>query len=84
METNGSNSNSQENQPLDASNIASRGKLNEKEVFVNNAEIAWHEKRREWIGNQSQKSRRAPKEPIMRAFAPSGTSRKIQMIIMEL
>ncbi|KAM1467164.1 hypothetical protein ACFX2I_032304 [Malus domestica] len=65
METNGSNSNSQENQPLDASNIASRGKLNEKEVFVNNAEIAWHEKRREWIGNQSQKSRRAPKEPIM-------------------
>ncbi|CAN6580986.1 unnamed protein product [Malus baccata var. baccata] len=66
METNGSNSNSQENQPLDASNIASRGKLNEKEVFVNNAEIAWHEKIREWIGNQSQKSRRAPKEPIMR------------------
>lgn len=36
MDTNGSNSNSRENQPSDASNIASRGKLNEKEVFVNN------------------------------------------------
>ncbi|KAK4566563.1 hypothetical protein RGQ29_002720 [Quercus rubra] len=28
-------------------------------------EIAWHEKRREWVGDQSQRSRRTPREPIM-------------------
>ncbi|KAM1441577.1 hypothetical protein ACFXTO_009673 [Malus domestica] len=65
METNGSNSNSNENQPSDASNIVRREKLTEKEVFINHAEVAWQERRREWVGDQSQKSQRAPREPIM-------------------
>ncbi|BFG38816.1 hypothetical protein CerSpe_250900 [Prunus speciosa] len=65
METNGSNSNFQEKQPSDASNIVGREKRTGKEVFINHAEIAWHERRREWVGDESQKSRRAPREPIM-------------------
>lgn len=65
METNGSNSNFQEKQPSDASNIVGREKRTEKEVFINHAEIAWHERRREWVGDESQKLRRAPREPIM-------------------
>lgn len=35
METNGNKSNSNENQPSDASNIDRREKLTEKEVFIN-------------------------------------------------
>ncbi|BBH07767.1 hypothetical protein Prudu_019787 [Prunus dulcis] len=66
METNGSNSNFQEKQPSDASNIVGREKRTEKEVFINHAEIAWHERRREWVGDESEKLRRAPREPIMR------------------
>lgn len=65
METNGSNSNSHENQPSGGSNSSSTEKPSEKEIFVNHAEIAWHERRREWVGDQSQGSRRAPREPIM-------------------
>lgn len=34
--------------------------------FVYAAEIAWHERRRQWVGDQSQKSKRIPREPIMR------------------
>lgn len=30
------------------------------------AAITWHERRREWIGDQSKKSQRARREPIMR------------------
>nr|CAD1844798.1 unnamed protein product [Ananas comosus var. bracteatus] len=33
--------------------------------FVNQAAIAWNEMRREWIGDRSKKSHRAPKEPII-------------------
>ncbi|KAK9985586.1 hypothetical protein SO802_030537 [Lithocarpus litseifolius] len=65
METNGSSSNSNESQPSGGSNNSSTEKPNEKEIFVNHAEIAWHEKRREWVGDQSQRSRRTPREPIM-------------------
>jgi len=61
METNGSNSSSQEG----GSNNSSTEKPNEKEIFVNHAEIAWRERRREWVGDQSKKSQRARREPIM-------------------
>ncbi|KAL4605548.1 hypothetical protein ACB092_09G037000 [Castanea dentata] len=65
MEANGSSSNSNESQPSGGSNNSSTEKPNEKEIFVNHAEIAWHEKRREWVGDQSQRTRRMPREPIM-------------------
>ncbi|KAM5559724.1 hypothetical protein ABKV19_021084 [Rosa sericea] len=65
METNGSISNSHESQPSDASDSTNKEKPTEKVVFINHAEIAWQERRREWVGDQSQKSRRAPREPIM-------------------
>ncbi|KAF3441813.1 hypothetical protein FNV43_RR15728 [Rhamnella rubrinervis] len=65
METNGSDPNSYESQPSNASNTASEEKPTENDVFVNHAEVAWHEMRREWIGDVSQRPHRAPREPIM-------------------
>ncbi|XP_044460637.1 uncharacterized protein LOC123192222 [Mangifera indica] len=65
METNGSNSHSHENQTSEANNDASKDGSNEKVVFVNHAEIAWHEGRKQWVGVQSQKSKRLHREPIM-------------------
>ncbi|XP_021289241.1 uncharacterized protein LOC110420302 [Herrania umbratica] len=65
METNGSNRCSHENQPPTGSNNANKDQSTEKEVFVNHAEISWHEIRRQWVGDQSQKSKRMPREPIM-------------------
>ncbi|KAL6141922.1 hypothetical protein ACLB2K_060208 [Fragaria x ananassa] len=62
METNGSISNSPESQPSDASDSTNK---TEKVVFINHAEIAWQARRREWVGDQSQKSQRAPRELIM-------------------
>ncbi|XWS43551.1 hypothetical protein CRYUN_Cryun16bG0113800 [Craigia yunnanensis] len=66
METNGSNRHSCENHPSTGSNNANKEQSTEKEVFVIRAEIAWHEIRRQWVGGQSQKSKRMPPEPIMR------------------
>ncbi|KAL2525888.1 hypothetical protein Adt_10942 [Abeliophyllum distichum] len=34
-------------------------------VFVNHAAISWHESRREWIGDLSQRSERVPKDQII-------------------
>ncbi|GMI71197.1 hypothetical protein like AT5G03440 [Hibiscus trionum] len=65
MEANGSNHHSCENQPATCSNDAKKGQSPEKEVFVNHAEITWHDVRRQWVGDQSQKSKRMPREPIM-------------------
>ncbi|GMN39232.1 hypothetical protein TIFTF001_008470 [Ficus carica] len=66
MDDNGNNSNSYENQSSGASNPAtSTEKLSEEDVFVNHAETAWHKMRREWVGDQSHKPQRAPREPIM-------------------
>ncbi|KAG1355002.1 hypothetical protein COCNU_07G011140 [Cocos nucifera] len=33
--------------------------------FINEAAIAWNEMRREWVGDRSKKSHRAPREPII-------------------
>ncbi|GLT25728.1 hypothetical protein SLA2020_008380 [Shorea laevis] len=48
------------------SNNSSKGQSTTKEVFINHAEISWHEMRRQWVGDQSQRSKRIPREPIMR------------------
>ncbi|KAG5557619.1 hypothetical protein RHGRI_007765 [Rhododendron griersonianum] len=34
-------------------------------VFVSHAEIAWQQNRRQWIGDQSKKFKRMPKDPII-------------------
>ncbi|PON49042.1 zinc finger protein [Parasponia andersonii] len=65
METNGSNCNSHESQSSGPSNTASREKPTEKDVFINHAETAWHKMRKEWVGDQSHKSQRTSREPIM-------------------
>ncbi|MBA0740162.1 hypothetical protein Gogos_013383 [Gossypium gossypioides] len=65
METNGTNHHSRENRPSTGSNNANRGQSTEEEVFVNQAQMTWHEVRRQWAGDQSQKSKRMPREPIM-------------------
>ncbi|KAE8729324.1 putative xyloglucan endotransglucosylase/hydrolase protein 32 [Hibiscus syriacus] len=65
METNGSsNHHFCENQPSTSSNSANKGQSTE-EIFVNHAEITWHEVRRQWVGDQYQKSKRMPREPTM-------------------
>ncbi|XWS59624.1 hypothetical protein CRYUN_Cryun08bG0138100 [Craigia yunnanensis] len=65
METDGSNHHFCENHSSTGSNNANKDQSTEKEVFVNRAEITWHESRRQWAGGQSQKSKRMPREPIM-------------------
>ncbi|KAL9271150.1 hypothetical protein AKJ16_DCAP12492 [Drosera capensis] len=34
-------------------------------AFVNHGAIAWHENRRKWIGDQSRKSRRDSRDPVI-------------------
>ncbi|KAG2729774.1 hypothetical protein I3760_01G265600 [Carya illinoinensis] len=34
-------------------------------IFVNHAAIAWHESRKRWVGDQSRRSKRKAKEPII-------------------
>ncbi|CAN4115001.1 unnamed protein product [Withania somnifera] len=34
-------------------------------VFVNHAAVAWHENRRKWVGEASNKSERMQKDPII-------------------
>ncbi|KAL5733557.1 hypothetical protein ACOSQ2_033249 [Xanthoceras sorbifolium] len=41
------------------------GKNRSASGFVNHAEIAWHENRRKWIGDQSQRPERMEKDPII-------------------
>ncbi|CAL0299518.1 unnamed protein product [Lupinus luteus] len=60
-----SSSNANENHFSESSHDAGKEKSTEKEVFVNHAEIAWHQQRKEWIGNQSKNLQRPPKDSIM-------------------
>ncbi|KAG7028035.1 hypothetical protein SDJN02_09215 [Cucurbita argyrosperma subsp. argyrosperma] len=49
------------------SRVAINDKSNETTAFVNHAEIAWHEQRREWVGDRFENVQRAPPmEPILR------------------
>ncbi|KAG6596487.1 hypothetical protein SDJN03_09667, partial [Cucurbita argyrosperma subsp. sororia] len=48
------------------SRVAINDKSNETTAFVNHAEIAWHEQRREWVGDRFENVQRAPPmEPIL-------------------
>ncbi|XP_044461145.1 uncharacterized protein LOC123192600 isoform X2 [Mangifera indica] len=59
-----------EKQPIDSS-TSSKGVNKPKEevvttsVFVNHAEISWHESRRKWVGDQSQQQQKVAKDPII-------------------
>ncbi|XP_015574878.1 uncharacterized protein LOC8283986 isoform X1 [Ricinus communis] len=66
MENNGSNSHSHDNGHLGGTEDPNKENCTEKDVFVNHAEITWHKKRKQWVGDRSQKSQKMPREPIMR------------------
>ncbi|KAJ4972213.1 hypothetical protein NE237_005312 [Protea cynaroides] len=70
MANNGSNSHSHEEQSSGVYTFSSEEKKPMDEgvntsTFVNQAAIAWHEKRKQWIGDQSQKSQRVAKDPVI-------------------
>ncbi|XP_068491584.1 uncharacterized protein [Phaseolus vulgaris] len=65
MELNGSSSNTHQKCSSEGSQDADK-KSTEKELFVNHAEIAWHQMRKEWVGNRSKKLERPPRDSIMR------------------
>ncbi|KAG6639815.1 uncharacterized protein LOC122279339 isoform X1 [Carya illinoinensis] len=65
MEGHGNNLSPNGIQPSGGSNNFSAEKPGEKEGFVNHAKTAWHERRREWVGDHSKKSQRAPRKPTM-------------------
>ncbi|KAK7277504.1 hypothetical protein RJT34_22518 [Clitoria ternatea] len=62
MEINSSNSNCRQNHSSEVSRDASKEKSPQKEVFVNHAEIAWHQMRKEWVGKELE---RPPKDTIV-------------------
>ncbi|CAJ1968542.1 unnamed protein product [Sphenostylis stenocarpa] len=69
MELNGSSSNVHQKCSSEGSRDASK-KPTEKEVFINHgiqvsSEIAWHQMRKEWVGNRSKKFERPPKDSIV-------------------
>ncbi|KAK7392438.1 hypothetical protein VNO78_20877 [Psophocarpus tetragonolobus] len=65
MELNGSSSNAHQKHPSKGSRDVSKEKSTEKEVFVNHSERAWHQIRKEWVGNRSKKLERPPKTSIV-------------------
>ncbi|XP_015876788.1 uncharacterized protein LOC107413369 [Ziziphus jujuba] len=70
MEVNTRNSHSKEKRPLDQSKSNNQGKKTagkevNTSVFVNYAAIDWHERRRKWVGDQSQRGQRMAKDPII-------------------
>ncbi|KAJ7970478.1 Zinc finger protein [Quillaja saponaria] len=70
MEVNSGRSYSNGKQNLKHPRSANEGKKNaEKDtmtpVFVNHAAIAWHESRKKWVGDKSQRSPRMAKDSII-------------------
>ncbi|KAJ4720716.1 Zinc finger protein [Melia azedarach] len=70
MEENAANSYSSETNSMDYSTCANEREMPTEQkvgaaVFVNHAEIAWHESRRKWVGDQSQRPDRMAKDPII-------------------
>ncbi|RZC91015.1 hypothetical protein C5167_028847 [Papaver somniferum] len=59
---------SHEKQPSMDSTFISEDKnpADNASVFVNQAEKAWQEMRKDWAGNRSQKTQRVPKDPVLR------------------
>ncbi|XP_024991725.1 uncharacterized protein LOC112525717 [Cynara cardunculus var. scolymus] len=71
MEVNNRSTRCTEKRPLEITTPRNETKKNQENnesstpVFINHAAIAWNESRRQWIGDQSQKSRQTPKDPII-------------------
>ncbi|XP_077221744.1 uncharacterized protein LOC143855500 isoform X1 [Tasmannia lanceolata] len=70
MESNVVNSNSHETNPSAGSTLVREEiQLTEKSVnispFINQAAISWNERRKEWVGDQSQKSHKMPREQVI-------------------
>ncbi|KAK1396532.1 putative HXXXD-type acyl-transferase family protein [Heracleum sosnowskyi] len=74
MEVDTRSSCSNEKQPLTCSISRNDGKNPPEEggekggsspVFINHAAIAWHESRREWIGDSSKRLQSTPKDPVI-------------------
>ncbi|KAF5948019.1 hypothetical protein HYC85_013976 [Camellia sinensis] len=70
MEGNTGNFLSNEKQSLEVSTSDNEVKMltensGSTSVFVNHAAIAWQQNRKEWIGDQSQRSKRIQKDPII-------------------
>ncbi|KAL2323247.1 hypothetical protein Fmac_027626 [Flemingia macrophylla] len=65
MDFNGSSSDARQKNSSEGSPVATKEKSTEKEVFVNHAEIAWHQMRKQWVGNRSKKLERPPKDSII-------------------
>ncbi|KAK2969073.1 hypothetical protein RJ640_021112 [Escallonia rubra] len=70
MEVNTGSSRHSEKRPLErlpSGNEAKKPAENNgsTHVYTNHAAIAWHESRRKWIGDQSQRSNRMQKDPII-------------------
>ncbi|AES81911.2 DUF4050 family protein [Medicago truncatula] len=61
MDLIGCSSNAHQNDSSKGSNDARKNNLTGKEAFVNHAEIAWNQKRKEWVGDQSNKAQRPPR-----------------------
>ncbi|XP_065855260.1 uncharacterized protein [Euphorbia lathyris] len=65
METNRSNSTRENVLMGGLNNPATKENSAEKHLFVNHAEISWHEIRKQWVGDASRKPQRMQTEPIM-------------------
>lgn len=71
MEVNNRSSRSIEKRSIEVSTPRNEAKKNPENsesstpVFINHAAIAWNEGRRQWIGDQSQKSSKMPKDPVI-------------------
>ncbi|XP_010067347.2 uncharacterized protein LOC104454250 [Eucalyptus grandis] len=70
MEFTTGNSHSSEKQPVESCKSLEEGKKAvgkdvDTSLFVNHAAVAWHENRRKWVGDQTQRSTRMVKDEII-------------------
>ncbi|CAI0471373.1 unnamed protein product [Linum tenue] len=65
METDGNKPHSHKKDHLGNADDPRKDKSAEEIGFVNHAEIDWHERRKQWVGESSQRSKRMPREQIM-------------------
>ncbi|RVW13003.1 hypothetical protein CK203_095224 [Vitis vinifera] len=71
MEINGGNPCSNEKLPSEGSKNVNEEEIPSRKKFVilslstMVSEIAWHQRRKEWVGDESQKPKRVHKEPVM-------------------
>ncbi|GAU20327.1 hypothetical protein TSUD_338080 [Trifolium subterraneum] len=60
MELIGCSSNAHQGDSSEGSRDANENSLTGKEAYVNPAEVAWNQMRKEWVGDQSKKIQRPP------------------------